>query len=272
MPVPPRKRKAWPVVVAAVTLLALAGGAAVVLTTRKKPAGVTASAVDAAGASVPATTNAKDSDHDGLSDADEVRYHTNPLKADTDGDGFSDGTEVAKGFDPNGPGKLTKGANVNPTPTQPTTPAQAPLEQSGVALATVYSGNGSYTCDITGGVTKPNTVTVKIKGKKMRQETPLNGSTVVFIVDGTTFYMNGFKDAKWLKLGFDASTGTASGPGANIKGGIFATQQLVLAANPTKIACQEANWPDDQFTVPADKLLTQADLVPATPANTPAKP
>ncbi len=49
----------------------------------------------------------QDSDRDGLTDADEINlYHTDPCKADTDGDGFSDGTEVSKGYDPNGPGKL----------------------------------------------------------------------------------------------------------------------------------------------------------------------
>jgi outer membrane protein OmpA-like peptidoglycan-associated protein len=38
-----------------------------------------------------------DTDGDGLSDGDEVkRYHTNPLKVDTDGDGLSDGDEVFK--------------------------------------------------------------------------------------------------------------------------------------------------------------------------------
>ena len=42
----------------------------------------------------------RDSDHDGLSDIDEVRYGTNPKLADTDMDGFLDGDEVKNGFDP----------------------------------------------------------------------------------------------------------------------------------------------------------------------------
>ncbi len=42
-----------------------------------------------------------DSDHDGLSDYDEIHiYHTDPNKADTDGDGFSDGSEIKNGFSP----------------------------------------------------------------------------------------------------------------------------------------------------------------------------
>lgn len=42
----------------------------------------------------------RDSDQDGLSDIDEVRYGTNPKLADTDLDGFLDGDEVKNGFDP----------------------------------------------------------------------------------------------------------------------------------------------------------------------------
>jgi uncharacterized membrane protein YgcG len=48
-----------------------------------------------------------DTDGDGLSDYEEVMiYHTNPLVADTDGDGYTDGNEVKNGYNPNGPGKL----------------------------------------------------------------------------------------------------------------------------------------------------------------------
>jgi hypothetical protein len=49
----------------------------------------------------------KDSDHDGLTDADEAKYGTDPNKADTDGDGYSDGTEVSGGYNPLGAGKMT---------------------------------------------------------------------------------------------------------------------------------------------------------------------
>jgi hypothetical protein len=42
-----------------------------------------------------------DTDGDGLSDGDEVNtYHTDPLRQDTDGDGGNDGDEVAAGTDP----------------------------------------------------------------------------------------------------------------------------------------------------------------------------
>ncbi|MDO8512829.1 MAG: hypothetical protein Q7S57_06175 [bacterium] len=41
-----------------------------------------------------------DSDNDGLSDAMEALYKTDPNNPDTDGDGYKDGDEVANGYDP----------------------------------------------------------------------------------------------------------------------------------------------------------------------------
>jgi hypothetical protein len=41
-----------------------------------------------------------DSDQDGITNAEEKSYGTDPYKADTDGDGYSDGIEVKSGYDP----------------------------------------------------------------------------------------------------------------------------------------------------------------------------
>lgn len=48
-----------------------------------------------------------DTDKDGLTDAEEARYKTDPLVSDTDGDGYSDGAEVKGGYNPSGAGKLS---------------------------------------------------------------------------------------------------------------------------------------------------------------------
>lgn len=49
-----------------------------------------------------------DTDGDGLSDGDEVRiWGTDPLKADTDGDGYNDAVEIMNGFNPKGAGRFT---------------------------------------------------------------------------------------------------------------------------------------------------------------------
>ncbi|MCK4554808.1 hypothetical protein KAU19_07710, partial [Candidatus Parcubacteria bacterium] len=49
-----------------------------------------------------------DSDNDGLTDAEEVIYGTDPNNPDTDGDSYLDGEEVRGGYNPNGEGKLIK--------------------------------------------------------------------------------------------------------------------------------------------------------------------
>ncbi|MBI2098899.1 hypothetical protein HYT45_00600 [Candidatus Uhrbacteria bacterium] len=52
------------------------------------------------------TASARDDDGDGLTNAEEARYGTNPNNPDTDGDGFKDGDEVKAGYNPKGPGRL----------------------------------------------------------------------------------------------------------------------------------------------------------------------
>lgn len=47
-----------------------------------------------------------DQDHDGLSDALELRFATKLLQADTDGDGVSDGAEIDRTTDPKQPGAV----------------------------------------------------------------------------------------------------------------------------------------------------------------------
>ena len=55
-----------------------------------------------------AAAAALDSDNDGLTDAEEKIYGTDPHNPDTDGDGYLDGAEVKAGYNPLGAGKLVK--------------------------------------------------------------------------------------------------------------------------------------------------------------------
>lgn len=67
-----------------------------------------------------------DTDHDGLTDYDEINiYHTSPYLEDTDSDGIPDGVEVKNGTDPNCPtGKVCNGTD-NITPTASSTASSA---------------------------------------------------------------------------------------------------------------------------------------------------
>lgn len=53
-----------------------------------------------------ASVSSDDTDDDGLTNAEETKYKTDPLNDDSDDDGFLDGEEVKNGFNPNGDGKL----------------------------------------------------------------------------------------------------------------------------------------------------------------------
>jgi hypothetical protein len=55
---------------------------------------------------VAETEQVTDRDGDGLDDATEAFFGTDPENPDTDGDGVSDGEEVSNGKNPSGPGPL----------------------------------------------------------------------------------------------------------------------------------------------------------------------
>ena len=71
-----------------------------------------------------ACNKAIDSDCDGLTNAEEKLYGTNPSNADTDSDGYSDGIEVKSGYDPLKPApgdKIETGKNTSIPSGQSTT-------------------------------------------------------------------------------------------------------------------------------------------------------
>jgi hypothetical protein len=206
----------------------------------------------------PAVDATADLDADGLTQADEETYGTNPNDSDTDKDGYMDGAEVENGYNPNGAGRLSiEAPTEKPTTEDPNrrTLATTP-EMTGVPLEQVYSGKGSYLCQVTGGTVQENTVTVKVKDANVRQETPIEGTTLVMIViDRKDFYLGGFEGSKYFKMTFNAATGVASGEGSTVKGGIFATPALVLASNPKRISCEETALGDAEFVVTAEQLV-----------------
>ena len=61
---------------------------------------------DAAEEEFGSDPNNSDTDSDGLNDASEKYYGTDPNNSDTDGDGYSDGEEVENGYSPVGPGEI----------------------------------------------------------------------------------------------------------------------------------------------------------------------
>jgi len=88
-----------------------------------------------------------DSDQDGLSDAEEKTYGTDPNKADTDGDGYSDGAEINAGYDPLKPAPGDKLIPVATPASATTTATDKPNLTKEVAkkisvMANSNSGNG----------------------------------------------------------------------------------------------------------------------------------
>jgi hypothetical protein len=110
-------KKLWFILSGALILIALAGGALFVFL--KKPASNTSNTTTQSSNATSNTSNndttvtGPDADSDGLPDADEAKYGTDPKNPDTDGDGFNDGDEVKKNFDPLGPGNVVTASAVN---------------------------------------------------------------------------------------------------------------------------------------------------------------
>ena len=61
----------------------------------------------------PQAQSSTDADKDGLTDAEELIFGTNPSSSDSDGDSFLDGSEVKLGYSPKGAGKLAESSLVS---------------------------------------------------------------------------------------------------------------------------------------------------------------
>lgn len=85
-----------------------------------------------------------DSDKDGLTDAEEVFFQTDPFNPDTDGDGFKDGEEIASGCSPVVP---RPGDCVGVTSAEPT---------NLTSMVSNYLAGGLYTGDLKNPGSNPN--------------------------------------------------------------------------------------------------------------------
>ncbi|OGN28323.1 MAG: hypothetical protein A2941_02190 [Candidatus Yanofskybacteria bacterium RIFCSPLOWO2_01_FULL_49_17] len=90
-----------------------------------------------------------DPDHDGLTNAEEVLWNTDPFNSDTDGDGFKDGEETASGHNPlvPGPDDLINSDNL--------TEQLANLTVAGLVAGELNPASGNYEqtlADITSSV------------------------------------------------------------------------------------------------------------------------
>ncbi len=120
-----------------------------------------------------------DADDDGVSDLDEVKAGTDPLKQDTDGDGVSDLIEVVAGTDPLDPAKnpKAKGDFVFVVPYQkPTSPAKDTLHfRTSVQYADIYFSfdtTGSMSQELASMKSKVPTIIDEIRCKPDAGNTP----------------------------------------------------------------------------------------------------
>jgi len=84
-----------------------------------------------------------DSDQDGLSDAEEKTYGTDPHNPDTDGDGYSDGAEVKAGYDPLKPAPGDKLAPEKTAAVTDPVPANNLTKTVAQKISTMASQSGS---------------------------------------------------------------------------------------------------------------------------------
>jgi len=113
----------------------------------------------------------KDSDNDGLSDADEKKYGTNIYKSDTDGDGYTDKEEIDNGYDPlTNYGSFSLGILDNGQFTEKT----SFLNETLVLQKTRGTFAGDYKATIVNTATNETYNTpIKIHGTKNKTEWPL---------------------------------------------------------------------------------------------------
>lgn len=122
-----------------------------------------------------------DSDQDGLSDAEEKTYGTNPQKADTDGDGYSDGVEVKGGYDPLKPAPGDKLINQaeKVTPSKNKTEETKKITGNNAKKDANLTENFSSKIAAAASSSDPNKQTITIDELQKMADESLNSATTV---------------------------------------------------------------------------------------------
>lgn len=230
---------------------------------------------------VPAADS--DEDADGLNYAQEQLLGSDPEKTDTDGDGYDDGEEFENGYNPAPGDELLTQELIDQVNALASTTTENEPNITGEELETVYAGEGSYRCAITGlnSDGTANVVTLEIKEGKYRGEFTrvVDGQDVklAYIVDGQTVYFGNVDEEKYVELTYDPVTGEGVSedlngngvPEFSIKGFIFTSESLLLESNPTEVECTSVDLPDSRFTISADKIIeiSEASASDIEPTN-----
>ncbi len=188
-----------------------------------------------------------DPDKDGLDNEKEAYYGTDANDPDSDNDGYSDGEEVASGHNPLGAGKLNKKGG------------QVTGDYSGVSLETVFSGQGSYLCNISlSQQDTPVKIVLKVLGDKIRQEmlpnfpdvNNENLNAIVLVKNGPDIYFgSGSNDKGWLKLAYDEKTKAWTAAGVSLAGGFMISPEEVRKSEPEKVECKAADLQPSEFVI-----------------------
>lgn len=178
-----------------------------------------------------------DSDHDGLSDGDEVNtYGTDPLKSDTDGDDLSDGDEIALGLNPlvvdtDGDGIPDNEEKIEQSLSYTEEDTTTPIRE--VTLSFCGTGNISSTTEITpvdDNVFVSNVAGIIGKPFQFTSSSVFETAEVSFYVDtncldevtfdnlGVLWYNEAYQRFELLSCNYDDETSTNSDNWLNVGG------------------------------------------------------
>jgi len=159
-----------------------------------------------------------DPDHDGLTNAQERQYHTDPLNPDSDGDGFKDGDEVKAGYDP------TKIPAEDPKVINQLKPVNTPGVPAPIVRSTPFKAVQSFPIRVS---KNEGTVTLRLESIKALANANFamdfaggeNNKGPIFILDGKYNILKGnYNKGKVWQIGKDFTKGAHFASTANMNG------------------------------------------------------